>query len=177
MIKTQIRRIIGYVARTALIAAIAGMTLFAGQAMAGEMQVAALSSIHATEASIRAANSDTARQDLQLQALADRLRASDAIGLFKKLAIKNKVNELARGFGYYHQGHRMADLKDLRGRFEVLRSHIVMALKEGDPALAKDVAKSGQSLWLAFCDPVLFAKGVGREIVAQSDVASADIGQ
>ena len=112
MINTQIRRIIGYVARTAVIAAIAGLTLFAGQAMAGEMQVAALSSIHATEASIRAANTDTARQDLQLEALADRLRASDAIGLFKKLAIKNKVNELARGFGYYHQGHRMADLKE-----------------------------------------------------------------
>ncbi len=71
----------------------------------------------------------------------------------------------------------MADLKDLRGRFEVLRSHIVMALKEGDPALARDVAKSGQSLWLAFCDPVLFAKGVGRDIVAQNDVASFEIGQ
>ncbi len=179
MINTQIRRIIGYVARAASIAAIAGATLFAGQAMAGEIQVAALSSIHAAEASIqasiRAANSDSARQDLQLEALADRLRATDGIGIFRKLAIKNKVDELARRFGYYHQGHRMADLGELRARFEALRSTIVMALKSGDPALAKDVARSGQTLWLAFCDPVLFAKGIGREIVARNALAADNI--
>ncbi len=180
MINTQIRRIIGYVARAASIAAIAGLTLFAAQAVAGETEVAALSSFHATEGSIRAASTIRAARaprGLELEALADRLRATDGIGIFRKLAIKNKVDELARGFGYYHQGHRMADLGELRARFEALRSTIVMALKSGDPALAKDVAQSGQSLWLAFCDPVLFAKGIGREIVAQNEMAKVDIGQ
>ena len=178
-----VRRIIGYPVRIASVAAIAGLMLFAGpagQAVAGEVQIAALSSVHATEAAIRAASAiraSRARQGLELEALADRLRETEAIGILKKIAIKSKVNELAREFGFYHQGHRMANLKELRTRFEALRSNIVMALKSGDPALAKDVARSGQSLWLAFCDPVLFAKGIGRDIVARNDMSVGDIGQ
>ncbi len=183
MINAQFRRIVGYPARAASIAAIAGSILFVGpakQAVAGEIQVAALSSIHAIEGPIRAATSNSAsgeRRGLRLEAMADRLRATDAIGLLKKLAIKSKVDDLARRFGSYHQGQRMADLTELRTRFEVLRSHIVMALKEGDPALAKDVAQSGRSLWLAFCDPVLFAKGIGRDIVAEAATAADGLGQ
>lgn len=186
MINTQIRWIVGYLGRAAAIAAIAGLTLFAVPAAAGEMQVAALSSVHAAEAAIRAValdrappahNGVRARQGLRLEAMADRLRETDAIGVLKKLAIKSKVDDLARRFGYYHQGQRMADLTELRTRFEVLRSTIVMALKEGDPALAKDIARSGQSLWLAFCDPVLFSKGIGRDIVARNETAADDIGQ
>ena len=180
------RRIIGYPVRAVSIAATTGLILFAGsagQAVADETLVAALSSTHAThatQASIRAASSirtSRAQQGLKLEALADRLRATDAIGVIKKLAIKSKVNDLARRFGYYHEGHRMADLKDLRGRFETLRATIVTVLKPGDPALARDVARSGQSLWLAFRDPVLFAEGVGREFANESAMAADDIGQ
>jgi hypothetical protein len=179
----RVRRIIGYPARTASIGAITGLILFAGsagQAVAHETLVAALSSTHATQASIRAASSfrtSRAQQGLKLEALADRLRATDAIGVIKKLAIKSKVNDLARRFGYYHDGHRMADLKELRGRFESLRANIVTALKPGDPALAKDVARSGQSLWLAFRDPILFAEGVGRELAERKAMTTDDIGQ
>ncbi len=110
---------------------------------------------------------------LDLEALADRLRATDAVGLFAKLAIEREVMDLARGFQRYHEGDMAIGLHELRQRFEALRAGIAGRLKNGDPALAGDIAGSGATLWLAFRDPIRFADGIGGDLVAMnSEVAS-----
>lgn len=123
----------------------------------------------------RATETASASPALDLETLAERLRATDAVGMFAKLAIERDVMDLAREFQRYHEGDRAIDLRELRHRFEALRAGIAGRLKNGDPALAGDIAGSGATLWREFRDPIQFADGIGGDLVAMNDEVAGDL--
>ncbi|HVO29492.1 MAG TPA: hypothetical protein VMV18_02100 [bacterium] len=84
---------------------------------------------------------------LDLKTLADRLRATSAVGMFGKLAIKGRVDSLiSRASAAQSASERAA----LRPEFNALLADVVNQLKAGgDPALAKDVSRSSDALWKA----------------------------
>lgn len=153
-------------ASVALLTAAAALGFPGGQAVAGEFPNRAPAGAMAEPS-----------RELGLEALADRLRETDAIGVFAKLAIESEVKELARAFRFFHEGSRIVSREELRGRFEELRTRIVDRLKAGDPALARDVARSGSTLWLAFYDPAEFSRGIGSTLLAWDGSSGGGLGR
>lgn len=147
----------------AVVAAPIVVGVLIGSAVAGEISRAGSAVVTAS-----------APQALDFEALAARLRETDAVGHFAKLAIERKVMNLARAFQHYHEGDAAIGIRELRHRFEALRARIAARLKAGDPALAGDIAVSGATLWQEFRDPVRFAEGIGRELVAMNSEFAGD---
>jgi hypothetical protein len=84
---------------------------------------------------------------LDLETLTERLKQTDAIGLFTKLAIRNDVMDLADTIKKYRKKSLLtAKLDLLRSRFEGLFLKIV-ALLEKDPGLSRDIYLARETIW------------------------------
>ena len=94
---------------------------------------------------------------LDLKGLEQRLRDTQAIGLFTKLSLKNQVDDLLAQFKAFHQGQSRNTLEQLRQKYEVLLMKVVSLLQDGDPALASAVLSSSQAIWGVLTDPKKFA--------------------
>lgn len=95
---------------------------------------------------------------LVLTVLEQRLRDTDAIGLFTKITLKNQVDDLVKRFKEYYGGNRTTTLPQLRQSYDQLLAKVHELLKSGDPALAGAVMNSRESIWSVLADPVRFAK-------------------
>lgn len=95
--------------------------------------------------------------DFDVNRLADRLRASAAIGVFTKLALKNEVDDLLDGFRRFHAGQN-AQLAELRERFNLLVMKLISLLQDKDPKLSKDIFNAREVLWAKLVDPKEFSK-------------------
>jgi hypothetical protein len=95
--------------------------------------------------------------DFDVNKLADRLRASSAIGVFTKLALKNEVDDLLDAFRRFHAGQRDL-LAELRERFNLLLMKITSLLQDKDPKLSKDIFNAREVLWAKLVDPKEFSK-------------------
>jgi hypothetical protein len=94
---------------------------------------------------------------LDLKALEQRLRDTNAIGVFTKLSIKNQVDDLLAEFKAYHQGQSRLTLPQLRQKYEVLLIKVVTLLQDNDPSLARAVSSSREAIWGVLSDPKQFA--------------------
>jgi hypothetical protein len=94
---------------------------------------------------------------LDLKGLEQRLRDTQAIGLFTKLSLKNQVDDLLKQFKAYHQGQSRDNLEQLRRKYELLLMRVVSLLQDGDPALASAVLSSRDAIWGVLTDPKRFA--------------------
>jgi len=84
---------------------------------------------------------------LNMDALIERLKKTDAIGFFTKLAIRNDVMDFtAMVKRYRRQAVLKARIQDVRARFEGLFLKIV-ALLEKDPALSRDIYLARENIW------------------------------
>jgi len=84
---------------------------------------------------------------LNLDALIERLKNTDAIGFFTKLAIRNDVMDFSAMVKRYRQQAVLkARIQDVRARFEGLFLKIV-ALLEKDPALSRDIYLARERIW------------------------------
>ncbi len=93
-----------------------------------------------------------------LTVLEQRLRDTDAIGLFTKITLKNQVDDLVKRFKEYYGGNRTTTLPQLRQSYDQLLAKVHELLRNGDPALAGAVMNSRESIWSVLADPVRFAK-------------------
>ena len=93
---------------------------------------------------------------LDVAALKARLRDTNAIGIFTKLALKNQVDDLLAKFRTYHGGRQPPTLTDLRPNYELLIMKVQSLIQKDDPALADDVARSREAIWGVLADKSKF---------------------
>jgi hypothetical protein len=96
-------------------------------------------------------------QPLDLAGLEQRLRDTDAIGIFTKLTLQNQVDDLVGEFRAYHAGRSSETLDQLRQQYEVLLMKVISLLQDDDPQLAGEVYTSREAIWGVLTDPKQFA--------------------
>ena len=94
---------------------------------------------------------------LDLTALKQRLRDTNAIGIFTKLALKNQVDDLLDEFRGFYGGQLKITLPQLRQSYELLLQKVLALLQDSDPPLAKDITASREAIWGLLADPQKFA--------------------
>lgn len=105
-----------------------------------------------------AASTRVAASTLDLDALEQRLKNTDAIGVFTKIALKNQVDDLLKRFKTYHGSDGKSALSQLRQSYDQLLLKVNDVLKNDDPSLASEIMGSREAIWGVLSDPVKFAK-------------------
>lgn len=95
---------------------------------------------------------------LVLATLEQRLKDTNAIGVFTKLALKNQVDDLVSRVRAMHQGNSSITLSQLRQSYDQLLAKVHGLLKDGDPELASTIMASREAIWNVLTDPVKFAR-------------------
>ena len=94
---------------------------------------------------------------LDLKSLEARLKDTQAIGVFTKLALKNQVNDLLEQFRAFYQGRLKITLAELRRPYEMLLQKVLALLQDSDPPLAGAIVASREAIWGILADPAKFA--------------------
>ncbi|MGH8504328.1 MAG: hypothetical protein ACREVE_18125 [Gammaproteobacteria bacterium] len=89
--------------------------------------------------------------------LENRLRETDAIGLFTKLSLKAQVDNLVDDFRAFHSGEGSLDIESLRQRYQALLSETLALVEIGDPELYADISRARRALWTVLADELKFA--------------------
>lgn len=95
---------------------------------------------------------------LDLDALEQRLKETNAIGVFTKLTLKNQVDELVDRFKDYYAGRAQTTLTQLRQPYDLLILKVLTLLQDGDPSLANAIRSSREAIWGILSDPAKFSK-------------------
>jgi len=84
---------------------------------------------------------------VDIEALKTRLKETDAIGVFTKLAIRSDILDLVDEINRYRKQAKLeSKINELRASFDGLLLKMV-ALLEGDPILSRDLYVSRESIW------------------------------
>lgn len=94
---------------------------------------------------------------LDLEGLEQRLKATPALGVLTKLALKNDIDDLVKDVGKFHSKEQ-GSLPALRERFDLLVMKVMSLLQDDAPDLADEIARSREGLWHLLADPAEFAK-------------------
>jgi hypothetical protein len=89
---------------------------------------------------------------LNLTALEQKLRETNAIGLMTKMTLKNQVDELVERFKAYHEGRDHTPLTQLRQPYDSLILKVLSLLQDKDPSLATLIAQSREAIWGVLTD-------------------------
>jgi hypothetical protein len=111
----------------------------------------------ATKVALPVAKAPAPAPSLDLTALEERLKDTKAIGLFTKIALKNKIDDLLDQFRAYHQGKATVTMTELRRSYELLMMKVLSLLQDDDQALASAIASSREAIWGLLADPRKFA--------------------
>jgi hypothetical protein len=103
-----------------------------------------------------AAPAATAAPTLDLNALTARLKATKAIGVFTKISLKNKVDDLMQRFAEHYQGKK-PPIAELRLSYDLLMMKVLSLLQDEDEALASAVISSREAIWALLADEKSFA--------------------
>jgi hypothetical protein len=95
---------------------------------------------------------------LDLAGLTQRLRDTNAIGVFTKLSLRNQVDDLLDQFRGFYKGEVKIPLPELRQRYELLLLKVVSLLQDADPTLANAITSSREAIWNILADPQQFSK-------------------
>jgi hypothetical protein len=98
----------------------------------------------------------TPEPPLDVAALKARLRDTDAIGVFTKLALGNQVDDLLKQFRQHHQGGKRAGVAALREPYNILVLKVLALVQDSDPALARTISASREAIWGILADPEKF---------------------
>ncbi|WP_157819227.1 hypothetical protein [Mariprofundus aestuarium] len=84
---------------------------------------------------------------VDIEALKTRLKETDAIGVFTKLAIRSDILDLVDEINRYRKQAKLeSKIAEVRASFDGLLLKMV-ALLEGDPTLSRDLYVSRESIW------------------------------
>ena len=100
----------------------------------------------------------TAPPPLDLDTLEQRLKDTNAIGVFTKLTLKNQVDDLVERFKAYYAGRAKTTLAELRQPYDSLILKVLTLLQDGDPSLANAIRSSREAIWGILSDPAKFSK-------------------
>ena len=126
-----------------------------GEPDASEAQ--AEKSIDAQPESPLAGSSDTEPEPaLDLPNLTQRLRETEALGVFTKVALKNQIDDLLDELQRFHR--KGGPVERLRERYDGLVVKIMALVQEDEPRLASDIARSREFIWAILADPHGFAE-------------------
>ena len=103
------------------------------------------------------ADTATAEPVLDIAALKQRLSDTDAIGLFTKLALRNQMDDLLERFRAHYADDPASGVTVLREPYDLLVLKVLALLRDGDPPLARSIARSREALWNILADPRTFA--------------------
>jgi len=78
--------------------------------------------------------------------LIERLKNSDAIGMFTKLALRSDAMDVMYAVKAYHKREKQVSLDQVRARFDGLLLK-VLALLDNDPALSGDINMAREDIW------------------------------
>ena len=94
---------------------------------------------------------------LDLNALEAQLRATKAIGLFTKMSLKNKVDDLMQQFREHYEGKTTRTMTDLRRSYDLLIMKVLSLLQDADQPLASAIVSSREAIWGLLSDQIKFA--------------------
>ena len=94
---------------------------------------------------------------LDLIALQEQLKATKAIGVFTKLALKNKVDDLMAQFRLHYRGKTPPTMAELRQSYDLLMMKVLSLLQDSDKTLASKIVSSREAIWGLLADPQKFA--------------------
>jgi hypothetical protein len=103
--------------------------------------------------STRSSGGGDAPPPLGLSQLEQRLRDTHAIGVFTKLSLKNKIDDLLDQFRAYHLGASGPSLAELRKRYDALLHQVIDLLQSDDASLAQAIWSSREAIWSILTDP------------------------
>ena len=111
----------------------------------------------ATPPVVAAPTAPAAPLTLDLDALEAQLRATKAIGLFTKMSLKNKVDDLMQQFREHYKGKTTRTMTDLRRSYDLLIMKVLSLLQDADQPLASAIASSREAIWGLLSDQNKFA--------------------
>lgn len=94
---------------------------------------------------------------LDLQALEEQLRETNAIGLFTKLALKNQVDDLLAQFRDHYDGKATVTMAQLRRSYDLLLMKVLSLIQDTDRKLARSIIESREAIWDLLADPARFS--------------------
>jgi hypothetical protein len=94
---------------------------------------------------------------LDLNALKEQLKETQAIGTFTKLTLKNQVDDLLQQFREYYDGSSKRTMAQLRRSYDLLLMKVLSLLQDADPKLASAIVSSREAIWGLLADPKRFA--------------------
>lgn len=94
---------------------------------------------------------------LDVEALKARLRDTNAIGLFTKLALKNQVDDLLQQFRAHYLGGQKTSVAALRQAYDMLVLKVLALIQDSDPSLARTISGSREAIWGILADPKKFS--------------------
>ncbi len=103
------------------------------------------------------AKTPAAALTLDLNTLEAQLKATKAIGLFTKIALKNQVDDLLDQFREYYLGKAKRTMTDLRRSYDLLMMKVLSLLQDEDQKLASAIVSSREAIWGLLADPKKFA--------------------
>ena len=89
---------------------------------------------------------------LDVAALKARLRDTNAIGIFTKLALKNQVDDLLQRFRAHYGSGQKTSVAALRQPYDMLVLKVLALLQDSDPALARTISGSREAIWGILAD-------------------------
>ena len=108
-----------------------------------------------TAPAVAASRAAAAAPTLDLDALKARLRATKGIGVFTKISLKNKVDDLMKQFTEHYHGTK-PPLAELRQSYDLLLMKVLSLLQDSDQALASEVVSSREAIWALLADEKKF---------------------
>jgi hypothetical protein len=93
---------------------------------------------------------------LDVNTLIEQLKETKAIGLFTKISLKNKVDDLMDKFHEYYQRQGSHTLPELRQSYDLLMMKVLSLLQDKDPPLATTIASSREAIWGLLSDQKKF---------------------
>jgi hypothetical protein len=93
---------------------------------------------------------------LDLDALKARLKATKAIGVFTKIALKNKVDDLMKQFRGHYDGKAKPTMAELRQSYDLLMMKVLSLLQDSDQTLASAIVSSREAIWGLLADQKKF---------------------
>jgi hypothetical protein len=106
----------------------------------------------ATPPVVAAPTAPAAPLTLDLNSLEAQLRATKAIGLFTKMSLKNKVDDLMQQFRDHYEGKTKRTMTDLRRSYDLLIMKVLSLLQDADQPLASAIVSSRESIWALLSD-------------------------
>ena len=127
-----------------------------------EPPVLGLPSLEPEVASDADAGAREVEPPLDLRSLEKRLRNTEALGVFTKVALKNQIEDLVDALRRFHNKGR-GRLDSLRERYDGLVLKIMSLVQEDEPRLASDIDRSRERIWALLADPEDFAELARRD--------------